>query len=257
MKLDHAQTILNRINRMFTDVAEGGGNASALERDLLKEYVRRLYESLSEDTMSKAVEAPVEAPKEKPVPRVAEIRRPKAKVEAKPEVEEPQPQAPKKPKMIEIPAEVEADIQEIQAKKAFTPTPVAVDNTATVATPAVLEKIVTNPARSSNNASISSEIAAIFEGETSNDLSEKLAGAPIKDLTKAMAINERLLAQNDLFGGDKSQLDATLAHLNTLDSFAEATSYLGSGVATQHDWAEGERKATARAFAKLVRRRYS
>jgi len=260
MKLDHAQTILNRINRMFTDVIDGGGDASTLERDLLKEYVRRLYESLSEDSSvesstNKVATPPQEAPKEKPVPRVAEIRRPKAKVkeEVKTVIEEPKAETPKKPRLIEIPAEVEADIQEIQTNKPLAPAPMAVDNTATVVAPAKVETSSLTPSSSS----LSSEIKSIFEGENSNDLSEKLAGAPVKDLSRSMAINERLLAQNDLFGGSKSELDMVLTHLNRLNSFEEAVAYLGGGVAQKYDWAEGERKATARAFAKLVRRRYS
>lgn len=262
MKLDHAQTILNRINRMFDDVAEGGGTASSLERDLLKEYVRRLYESLSVEnsTLSSVQVEESEAPKAKPQPPVAEIRRPKPAVNATPVVEEVQPEVsppPANPKTIEIPASVEADIQEMEAQAAFRPAPVAVDNTATVmtASPAV-EQITTSPfQRIAEN--LPAAVQAIFEVEKSNDLSAKLSGAPVKDLTRAMAINERLLAQNDLFGGSKAELDTTLTHLNTLASYEDAISYLGGGAAVKYDWAEGERKATARAFAKLVRRRYA
>ncbi|MFK8055840.1 MAG: hypothetical protein AB8F78_06945 [Saprospiraceae bacterium] len=273
MKLDNAQTILNRINRMFADVAEGGGSASTLERDLLKEYVRRLYESLTEEapvTAEKAVEPVVETPvKAKPVPPVAEIRRPKPapkpapapepvaqKVEA--EVAPPAPTPPSKPKTIQIPASVEADIKEMEAQASFQPAPMKVDNTATVMTaPPIFERAYEKPTARPSTASLPSAIKAIFEGEKSNDLSAKLSGAPVKDLNRAMAINERLLAQNDLFGGNKAELDAALMHLNTLDTFDEAVAYLGSGVADKYDWAEGERKATARAFAKLVSRRYS
>ncbi len=265
MKLDHAQTILNRINRMFTDVAEGGGNASALERDLLKEYVRRLYESLSEHEgttshgANKAVE--VEAPVKKAVPPVAEIRRPKKvnKPAPEPTMVEPAEQIiSKKPRAIEIPASVEADIQEMESQAAFKAAPTKVDNTATVThTRPLVEKVLEQPAFVASVASLPSAIKSIFEGEKSNDLSEKLAGAPVKDLNRAMAINERLLAQNDLFGGSKDELDSALSHLNTLSSYEDATSYLGAGAAVKYDWSEGERVATARAFAKLVRRRYA
>lgn len=261
MKLDHAQTILNRINRMFADVAEGGGSASSLERDLLKEYVRRLYESLNDEVQTaeatpvKKVEAPVIA---KPQPPVAEIRRPKPT--PAPVIEEVKETIapPPKPKTIEIPASVEADIREMEAKAAFKPAPVPVDNTATVMTaPPIVEKHVEQSPFKPSLENLPEAVLAIFEVEKSNDLSAKLSGAPIKDLTRAMAINERILAQNDLFGGNKAELDKALDHLNSLNTFDEAVTYLGGGAALKYDWAEGERKATARAFAKLVSRRYS
>lgn len=48
MDLTAARTALARVNRLFDDLDDSG--PSALERDLLKEYVRRLYESLSTAT---------------------------------------------------------------------------------------------------------------------------------------------------------------------------------------------------------------
>ena len=267
MKLDHAQTILNRINRMFTDVAEGGGTASSLERDLLKEYVRRLYEALDENdaiTNQPAQATQIEEPK-KVVPPVAEIRRPKTIRKSKsapdptPKVEEPKAKiAPPKPKVIEIPASVEADIQEMETQSAFRVAPARVAHVETVmnAQP-VSEKVVEHSPFVPSAGNLPSTIKAIFEGDKSNDLSAKLAGSPIKDLNRAMAINERLLAQNDLFGGSKTELDEALSHLNTLGSFEAATAYLGGGAAKKYDWSESERVPTARAFAKLVRRRYA
>ncbi len=278
MKLDHAQTILNRINRMFTDVAEGGGSASALERDLLKEYVRRLYESLNEqeDVTNQATpqEVKVEEPK-KVIPPVAEIRRPKsarkpAPVQAPTPAPAPDPVVPEpvakvtppKPKVIEIPASVEADIQEMETQAAFSTASSRVASSASalkaqpVAQP-VAEQVVEHSPFEPAQANLPPAIKAIFVGDKSNDLSAKLAGSPVKDLNRAMAINERLLAQNDLFGGNKEELDAALTHLNSLNSYESATTYLGGGAAKKYDWAEGERVATARAFAKLVRRRYA
>lgn len=42
------------------------------------------------------------------------------------------------------------------------------------------------------------------------DLSEKLESTPITNIQKSMGLNERILTQNELFGGEKSSFDTAV-----------------------------------------------
>jgi hypothetical protein len=256
MNFDHAHSILNRINRMFDDINESGGKASSLERDLLKEYVRRLYEALDNEVGDSAAAQSSSSSRQTEAPprRVVEVRQPKL-----PSAHESAPApAPPKPKVIEVPEEVEEDIRRTETMAGHKLQQVRADHTATVvqAPPIRTVEVEESPFVPAPQ-QLPEDIKAIFVSERSNDLSEKLAGSPIQDLTRAMAINERLLAQNELFGGNKAELDAALGHLNTLTQYEDAVAYLGGGAALKYKWAEEDRRPTARAFAKLVRRRYA
>ncbi len=261
MKLDQAQVFLDRINRLFSDISSSGVEASALERDLLKEYVRRLYESLTDEASNTFPKAPPKASAQ-PAPAFTFEPEPPAP-STQPQAPSPQPQAPSPqphapspqpppdqntvvrpaPKVIEIPEEVMADVRRTEAHRQ-------------VATPVAQVEVQESPF-APEISELSPKMKALFEVERSSDLSDKLAGAPIKDMTRSMAINERLLTQNELFGGSKHELDQALQHLNELHDYEAAVSYLAGGAALDHDWLDEERKATARAFIKLVRRRYA
>lgn len=287
MNIEQARNYLDRINRLFSDISENDQSTSQLERDLLKEYVRRLYEALSEKstgitevktsaqvpslTTSNQKEPAVQAPKPRIVAPVEDLERissqaspafsfenvpaqPKAKAAAI-HVEDRQAPVAPQPKIIQIPEEVEADIVQTERYQASTPKPQPVVEQSAPAQPIAQVKVEESPFTPAPSA-IDPKLRELFAIERSNDLSERLAGAPIQDLTKALAINERMLTQNDLFGSDKSAFETALNHLNTLSNYDDAVSFLAGGAALKYDWADEERRPTARAFAKLVRRRY-
>lgn len=79
---------------------------------------------------------------------------------------------------------------------------------------------------------------------------------PLKDLTKALTINNRILFTRDLFGGDGDLLNTTLGTLNTAGAFAGARPVLEK-LAGEYGWAEEDKKETAKEFIELVRRRYA
>ena len=98
-------------------------------------------------------------------------------------------------------------------------------------------------------------IEALFRQKAAKELSEKLSLHPIADLTKALAINDKLLYANELFGRDMTAMTQTLAELNKLNNFDEAKNLL-LATAERFDWSEEERAEVASSFIKMVRRRY-
>jgi hypothetical protein len=99
-------------------------------------------------------------------------------------------------------------------------------------------------------------LAALFEIKEAGELAEKLKLQPIDRIEHGMGINERMLAINELFNGSNELFKKTLDHLNGLQTFIDARSYLMSGVASQYKWAEDVRKKKAIYFIQLVRRKY-
>ena len=99
------------------------------------------------------------------------------------------------------------------------------------------------------------EHEVLFEQKEAKELSEKLSSQPIKDLNKAMGINEKILTINELFSKDDSAYKTAVKQLNVLKSFEEAKPIL-SELAEKHNWTQRNKKKKAQVFIKLVRRRY-
>jgi len=97
----------------------------------------------------------------------------------------------------------------------------------------------------------------LFDFEDSDDLSGKFASSPIADLKKAMGLNEKILTINELFNGNASEYEQTMADLNELKDFDEAKKMLVMGAATQYEWSTDNKKKKAIHFIKLIRRRYN
>lgn len=95
----------------------------------------------------------------------------------------------------------------------------------------------------------------LFNAKSSNDLSDKLSKQPIADLTKAFAINDKLLYANDLFGKDQNAFADNVRQLNSYGSFENARTHILQ-LAQQYHWMAEEHMETAQAFVQLVQRRY-
>jgi hypothetical protein len=104
-------------------------------------------------------------------------------------------------------------------------------------------------------AKISDEQEELFEFKEATDLSERLSQSPIKDLNKAMGINERILTTNELFDGNGDAMKDALSTINRLSNFEEAKDYLAN-IAEIYDWTSKKKKKKAIVFVKLVRRRF-
>ena len=95
----------------------------------------------------------------------------------------------------------------------------------------------------------------MFEFKAASELGESLGMQPIRDLTTALSVNDRMLYKSELFGDNIQLMNDTLSSLNTFNNMDEAKGVL-MNLAQTHSWLGEERKDTARAFVKLVRRRF-
>lgn len=96
----------------------------------------------------------------------------------------------------------------------------------------------------------------LFQFKKIADLSEKLDSNPIENIVKALGLNARILAQNDLFKGDKNSFDSTIQKLEAMTHFEEAKNYLCEQIIPQYDWTHEDRLKKAQDFIKLIKRKY-
>jgi len=237
MDSQQAKILLEKINALQKSIGLDDGDVSSIERDLMLSYIRQLYETylhadfnaarMNAASAKRTVVAPPPpapepvqaAPVFVPAPVPAPVPTP---VPAPEVVQAPPPPAPR-PEPVEAPAPPPPP-----------PAPAPVVHAKTVASPA---------------------IEALFRQKAAKELSEKLSLHPIADLTKALAINDKLLYANELFGRDMTAMTQTLAELNKLNNFDEAKNLL-LATAERFDWSEEERAEVASSFIKMVRRRY-
>ena len=163
--------------------------------------------------------------------------------------------------MIHVPESVEADVRKIEAQSP-TPTPASTSSldTSRAAAPSAITPAPASPAASAATSAtrlpeLEPELRELFARERGTDLGDRLGNAPVSDLTRALALNQRLVFQNQLFGKDAAALRDTLTELNNQDGYEDAVLAL-VGTAREHDWTDEERRGPARDFVKLVQRRY-
>ena len=238
MDLQQAKILLEKINALHNSISLDKGDMSAIERDLMLSYVRQLYESYLPGNAQQKV-APIEK---------AEIKTP----------EPPPVEPPKKkyvpPKIIEIPDSLK-DLKSMGSKTPVVEKPKPTPKPTPVPKIRVEEPVKVKKAAKPVTGKVSAEVMALFQFKQAKELSEKLSERPVTDLTKAMAINDRLLYMNELFGKDANALTESLKLLNKYDNMDEAQGLLFN-LADQYNWTDDEKVGTARAFIQLIRRRY-
>ncbi len=223
MNFDKSKVLLKKINAIHDGVADGGGSFSSLEKDLILEYVRDLYEIIRLDQPNSS--APIkEVKKEEPKPRVADT-----------EVVDALPTIP--PVQVPTPSS-NGHATHAPSTNGHHPSP------------AVAQQPV------ATFRDVDPDMEELFAESKLNDISQRFANTPIQDIAKSMGINERILTINELFKGDQQHFQSTADTLNEYTSFAEAKAYLSKGPAAKYDWTNPKRKKKAATFIKLVRRRY-
>ena len=197
MPIQKSKILLDKINVLHQRISDDQVSVSNLERDLMLDLIRQLYDSFL-DFSSQEVELPIT--------QIAVF---------------PQEVAP-------------------ESSVIIVPPPV----------PAVENQAPQNPEKF-----IPTGMEALFDFKRATELLEKLGEQPIRDLAKALSINDRLLYMNELFGKDLEAMNESLKLLNKFESFEGGKSFLVT-LAGQYDWLAENRVAIARDFIRLVRRRY-
>lgn len=87
------------------------------------------------------------------------------------------------------------------------------------------------------------------------ELVEVLKETPIKDLRKAIGINDRFLFINELFRGDESTYERSIRTINSFNIFAEAEYWINRELKVKLGW--NAEDPTVLLFDQLVKRRFS
>jgi hypothetical protein len=91
------------------------------------------------------------------------------------------------------------------------------------------------------------------QGKT--ELVEILKETPVKDLRKAIGINDRFLFINELFRGDESVYERSIKTINSFNIYAEAEYWITRELKVKLGWSNDS--PTVQHFDQLVRRRFS
>jgi len=239
MSLNQSKILLDKINALHKSISIEGENISAIERDLMLSYIRQFYEQFlkieTETSNTPTKRKSIKAPKPVPIPPQEAVYAP--------------------PKRVKIPD----SIKELEKEMLVPPPPKAEPK------PIIPKKIALEivpppppppkPAPTPAKAVSFGRFKGLFSNNKAADLSEKLSLQPLKDLSKAIAINDKLLYVNDLFDKDSATFSIALKNLNAFNNMEEAQSVL-LDYAKQFNWMDEEKEDTARSFIKLVKRRY-
>jgi hypothetical protein len=91
--------------------------------------------------------------------------------------------------------------------------------------------------------------------QQNSEVGELLKGVPIKDLRKAIGINDRFVFISELFRGDEAMYERSIKTINSFNIFPEAQYWINRELIVKLGWdAESE---SVKHFYQLVRRRFS
>jgi hypothetical protein len=91
------------------------------------------------------------------------------------------------------------------------------------------------------------------QGKT--ELLEVLKEAPVKDLRKAIGVNDRFLFIDDLFRGDEAMYERSIKTINSFNIYPEAEYWITRELKTKLGWNNDSR--TVQHFDQIVKRRFS
>ncbi len=87
------------------------------------------------------------------------------------------------------------------------------------------------------------------------ELGTVLKDLPIRDLKKAIGINDRYLFINDLFRGDETMYERSIKTINSFSIFAEAEYWIKRELKSKLGW--NENSEATKLFDQLTKRRFS
>ncbi len=91
--------------------------------------------------------------------------------------------------------------------------------------------------------------------EEKQELATLLQEAPIRDLKKAIGLNDRFLFVNDLFRGDENMYERSLKTINAFNIYPEAEYWIQRELKVKLSWPDNSE--SAKLFNQLVRRRFA
>lgn len=240
MDFQKAKIYLEKLNREFARMSKDPENTIRIDEDIMASYVRELYDAILSESNNYI------APKAEPAP----VRPPAHRAPVYEQPIEIAPPPPPAPVVVEVPPPASPPPAREEPPAPAPPPPPA------PAPPPPPPPPVAAPKPLATAVSSASGLDVLFEEKQAKELSEKLAESAIADLKKAIALNDRLMYTSELFAGDGKAFENTLAALNSFNNFEDARDYLVQYCAVHYTWTDKKRLDIAKAFVKLVRRRY-
>lgn len=87
------------------------------------------------------------------------------------------------------------------------------------------------------------------------DLGETLTDLPVRDLRKAIGVNDRFLFINELFRGDESMYERSIKTINSFSILAEAEYWIQRELKTKIGW--NDSYEIVKQFNQIVKRRFT
>ncbi|MBA2499065.1 MAG: hypothetical protein H0V30_05010 [Chitinophagaceae bacterium] len=87
------------------------------------------------------------------------------------------------------------------------------------------------------------------------ELAETLKETPIRDLRKAVGVNDRFVFISELFRGDEAMYERSIKTINGFNIYAEAEYWINRELKTKIGWDDS--RENVKHFYKLVKRRFS
>jgi hypothetical protein len=91
--------------------------------------------------------------------------------------------------------------------------------------------------------------------ENKIELSQSLTALPIKDLKKAIGVNDRFLFISELFRGDEAMYERSIKTIQNFSIYAEAEFWIRRELKVKTGWLEND--PVVKQFDQLVKRRFS
>jgi len=240
MNLQQGKIILEKINRLYQSMTLDS-KIDPFEQELMLSYIEKFYQAFSNDGKGIPGNKPALIKEPVVIKKTIEVSKPVPKV-----IQEEQPQAAAPPSPPPTPAKVVVNTPPPSPPPVVVPTPKA---------PPVEEiEVELPPVKATHK--VDDEFEVLFDQSEGKELSDKLSSLPIKDLTKAMGLNERILTTNELFGKDTDAFNAAMKDLNGMRDFDSAKTLLAS-FAEKYNWTGKGKKKKARIFIKLVQRKFN
>jgi hypothetical protein len=252
--MQRVETLLQQLQDQFSK--EAPPSKMLLTVQMLQHELLRLQPSATEEKEMVRVSLPpvlpvavpaAEIPATTALPNVAETPVPEEKIIEVLQVDE---------------AEIEAELEEMKRNAAV------IQQISVKSKPQLLfetgeEDIPTLPQQPPKQAPAEINNQAIHDTPSLNDtlksetaeLSHKLADLPVKDLKKAIGINDRFLYINDLFRGDEAMYERSIKTINGFSIYPEAEYWIRRELKTKLGWKDTD--AVVVQFDQLVKRRFS
>ena len=130
------------------------------------------------------------------------------------------------------------------------PIPTLAHHLSDVANTAATTKKEINESVVNSNASLNDKLK-----QSKIDLGDTLTEAPIRDLKKAIGVNDRFLYINELFRGDESMYERSIKTINGFSILPEAEYWIQRELKVKLGWSDANE--TVKEFTQLVKRRFT